>query len=58
VGRLFSRREADSFSDRYITEPLHRSRDVLMALPLAAAGAMFTQYGRSAVKSVKKAVNR
>jgi len=58
LGRLFSQRSTPTFTDRYIAEPAHRSRDMLLALPLAAAGAMFTRFGRSAVASVKKATHR
>ncbi|MEP6668570.1 MAG: hypothetical protein ABJF10_05420 [Chthoniobacter sp.] len=58
LGRLFSQRSAPTFTERYIAEPVHRSRDMLLALPLAAVGAMFTRYGRTAAASVKKAVHR
>ncbi|MDR3405766.1 MAG: hypothetical protein P4L99_24995 [Chthoniobacter sp.] len=58
LGRLFSHRSTPTLSDRYLAEPMHRSRDLLLALPLATAGAMFTRVGRSAVASVRKAAYR
>jgi ElaB/YqjD/DUF883 family membrane-anchored ribosome-binding protein len=58
LGRHFSHRSTPTLSDRYLAEPMHRSRDMLLAIPLAAAGAMFTRFGRSAVASVRKAAHR
>ena len=58
VGRSLAHRRPVSFANRYLAEPLDRSRDMLLALPLAAVGAMFTRYGRSAAATVRKAVHR
>lgn len=69
IGLLIPRREPESFSDRYITEPLHHSKGLLLGL-LVAGGAMLKRTLASAtsaaadiaenvsdaIKPVKKAV--
>ena len=47
LGLLLSRREPESFKDRYIAEPLHQSKGVLLGL-LMACGAMLRRTFSSA----------
>jgi ElaB/YqjD/DUF883 family membrane-anchored ribosome-binding protein len=55
IGRAITHHHEESFGERYVTEPLHRTRGMLLGLPLAFM-ALLPRFNRSTIRPLKKAV--